>query len=150
MSSAYKAAASSAMVVGQSGAAPGNQTPHLARTKGLPRHLGLNGVLASRSGVEPPQPTFAGSVLKSVSREKMAHRVGVEPTTSTFEASTPQSVGRCTVGSPPWCRSRPLQLIWPLSALYKGAPLAGAVEKIGCGRWNRTTDVRLMRPTFYH
>jgi hypothetical protein len=71
VSSAYKAAASSAMLVGQSGAAPGNQTPHLARTKGLPRHLGLNGVLASRSGVEPPQPTFAGSVLKSVSREKI-------------------------------------------------------------------------------
>lgn len=40
-----------------------------------------------------------------------------------------------------------------LGAAIGGAVIAfdlGSVEKIGCGRWNRTTDVRLMRPTFHH
>jgi hypothetical protein len=66
-----------------------------------------------------------------------APRVNRTPRTCVRSAGT-VSNGR-GIGPPPWCRTRPLQPVRPLSRVYKAQPLAGAMEEIGSRGWSRTS-----------
>jgi hypothetical protein len=150
VSSVYNTAASPAMLTGQIGAPPTIRTSRLSLTKGLHRRLCCRAKWSPETELNSRKvPSEGTSRIRRAGENWYPVQESNLPL-KTFVAFSPRPSDGVLIGSPPWCRSRPLPLIWPLSALYKGAPLAGAVEKIGCGRWNRTTDVRLMRPTFYH
>ena len=77
-------------------------------------------------------------MLKSVSVDKLDPSIGVEPTRFAFVARSPNSLGPTGFGPPPWCRTRPLQPVRPLSRVYKAQPLAGAMEEIGSRGQSRT------------
>ena len=52
-------------------------------------------------------------------------------TANLLRRQNPEFPRASEIGRPPGCRTRPFQAVHPVSAVYKAAPLAGAVDKIG-------------------
>ena len=96
--------------------------PHTSRRR--PTRATLAQPIAGACGVEGDCSGVRRPRKIGLAGRSRACAIGVRSTVPEFPRAS-------EIGRPPGCRTQPFQAVRPVSAVYKAAPLAGAVDKIG-------------------